>query len=292
MNQSEFAEQTTVMADAQSQGRYRATLSSSWNAPFLPQGGITAAIVARAMDLALDKADQPLRTLNTVFTARVPPGEVTVDVSVLRGGRSVSQVMATLHNADGTLGLTATGVFGSTRPGFAFTDAIPPKYVPPEECASFRDTPPDVEGIIPASLWDRVEGRLVHGHSPWVEHDLVTSEQVYWYRFEQQPTLGDGTLDPLALTVLADTMLGAVAERMGTGLPPWLAPSADLAVTWFAEAQGPWIMSRVRARHAGQGYVTLENELWDEDRLVALATQMAFFSFPGGDVQGDIRPKS
>ncbi|MBP2328154.1 hypothetical protein JOF56_008539 [Kibdelosporangium banguiense] len=283
MSQSEFTEETTVAADVDIESRYLAKLSAAWNAPILPQGGLTAAIVARAMQEYLDDVSQPLRSLSTVFTARVPPGDVTVDVSVLRRGRSMSQLAATLCNADGTLGLTATGIFGATRPGFAFTDATVPPCVPPERCPSFRDAPADAEGIIPASLWDRVEGRLVRGHSPWVEHALTTSEQIYWYRFDQTPTLASGALDPLALVVLGDTMLGSVAERMGTGLPRWLAPSADLTVTWFAEARGPWILARNRARHAGQGYVTLENELWDGDRLVALATQLAFFSFPGKD---------
>ena len=39
-----------------------------------------------------------------------------------------------------------------------------------------------------------------------------------------------------------------------------------------------------RARHAGDGYASLEMEMWDADgvapTLVAYATQVMFFSFP------------
>jgi len=38
-----------------------------------------------------------------------------------------------------------------------------------------------------------------------------------------------------------------------------------------------------RARHAGDGYASVEMELWDPAHgLVAYATQMMFFSFPDG----------
>ena len=37
------------------------------------------------------------------------------------------------------------------------------------------------------------------------------------------------------------------------------------------------------ARHAGDGYASVEMDLWDPDHgLVAYGTQMMFFSFPDG----------
>src|SRR4029078_8739433 len=52
-----------------------------------------------------------LVTANAIFVAPVPPGPVTIDVEVLRDGRTASQVAADLR-VDGKLALRAHGVFG------------------------------------------------------------------------------------------------------------------------------------------------------------------------------------
>jgi acyl-CoA thioesterase len=290
MNSARFSRQTDLIEDVETPGRFRVVLSEEWNAPFLPHGGLIAATAARAMERHLNVPDQRLRTLTTTFVSQVRPGEVVLDVSVLRRGRSMSQALVTLRTGENSVGSIAVGVFGADRPGFGFVDSTIPEMVPPEQCPSFRDTPADAEGVIPASLWDRMEGRTVKGHKPWEPHRSTTSEQVYWYRFDERPEQPDGTLDRLALLVMSDTMLGAVYERMGTGLPVWIAPSVDLTVRLFGDVRSEWVLARNTARYAGEGYVSLENELWDPDQgtLVAHATQLAMFSFPNDDVTGTL----
>lgn len=71
-------------------------------------------------------------------------------------------------------------------------------------------------------------------------------------------------MDRLAGLVLSDIMIGSAYERMGSGLPVWLAPSADLTVHLFEEAQSPWLLARNRARRADQGYLSVELELSEE----------------------------
>jgi acyl-CoA thioesterase len=63
----------------------------------------------------------------------------------------------------------------------------------------------------------------------------------------------------------------------------WHGPSADLTVHILRDSAADWLLTVNRARHAGDGYASVEKELWDPARgLVAYATQMSFFSFPGG----------
>ena len=284
-----FLRQTTLSADPGQDGRYEVELTAEWNFPFTPQGGLTSAIAARAMELHLGRPEQRLRTITTMFVSRIPPGPIAVEVSLLRAGRGMSQLTATLTTAEGAVGLTAAAVFGGDRPGFVFTDTTMPEVPPASECLSFRDTPEDA-GVFPSPLWELVDGRLAQGHHPWDNPAPTTSEQVYWYRFEDPPLLADGRMDRLAALVLADTMIGSAYERMGSGLPVWLAPSTDLTVHLFEEARSPWLLARNRARHAGQGYLSLELELWDPERraLCAFATQVALLTFPQGDVTEDI----
>ena len=107
-----------------------------------------------------------------------------------------------------------------------------------------------------------------------------------WYRFDHPPYLANGTIDPLALVVLADTMPGAVGEKIGPQDRMWFAPSVDLTVHLFDVWRSPWLLAHNRARHAGDSYASADMALWDceEDgagtpRLVAYATQLFLFSF-------------
>ncbi|HLN44059.1 MAG TPA: thioesterase family protein [Acidimicrobiales bacterium] len=284
MRMTAFGQQTAVEPHPGGGGRYRAVVSDRWNAPVLPHGGIVTALALRAMAVELGAPDQTLRSVTTVFAARVPPGPVDIDVTVLRNGRTMSQATATVRPTGHDSGHTAIAVFGGTRHGFEFTDVTCPEVVPPEECPSFRDPPPEGVTAFPhTSFWDRVESRVAVGHAPWDEWEPSTSERVYWYRFDDPPLDDQGEWDPLALVALCDTMPGAVGERLGPGLPMWFGPSADLTVHVLGRATSEWLLARNRARHAGDGYASVEMELWDPARgIVAYATQMMFFSFPSG----------
>jgi acyl-CoA thioesterase len=271
------------------EGRYDAVIDSSWNLHPLPQGGIVTALALRAMGDALGDSTQVLRSLHTTFVAQVASGPVSIAVEVLRRGRSMSHLRAEVVNVDAERGHLTTGIFGAARRGFSFTDLAPPDQIPlPRECRSWRDPlPPEAVGFESTPFWERhVEGRTVVGHAPWEEYDPDRAEIVLWYRFDDPPYLPDGTIDPLALVVLADTMPGAVGEKVRHQEGNWFAPSVDLTVHLLDECRSPWVLAHNRARFAGDGYASADMALWDcgEDgssapRLVAYATQLFLFSF-------------
>lgn len=248
-------------------------------------------MAARAMQEIVSSA-QSLRTITAVFANRVVPGPVTIDSAILRAGRSATQATAEVYSDGQDAGLTATAVFGVSRRGFVFTDTRPPDVPPPCKCPSFRDE--SAEGVVSGSapLWDRIEGRTALGHHPAERYQPTTSEQAHWYRFDEPPLLDNGFLDPLALLVLSDTMLGSISERMGPGMPAWFAPSADLTVRLFGEVRSEWLLAHHRAVHAQNGYVSLSQELWDPPHLVAQATQLAFVSFPEDVPAADLHAPS
>lgn len=283
-----FAETTSVRGD--SGGSYSATIDESWTLNPWPQGGVVVAVAVRAMMAELDDPALRLRTLHTTFVAPVGHGPVTVDVEVLRRGRSMSHVGATLRNVDAAHGHVTTAVFGSGRRGFEFTDLEPPSgFTPLAEAPSFRDpAPAGVETFAPNPFWGtRLEGRGALGHPPWEDYEPGRAEHGTWYRLDDTPWLDDGTLDPLALIVMADTMPGAVGEKMGPGHRwGWFGPSVDLSFHLLDDCKSEWVFAHNRARHAGDGYASLDMALWDfgpageeAGRLVAYATQVCFFTF-------------
>lgn len=282
MGDSSFARQ--MQLDAAGGGRYRTDVDAMWNCPIVPHGGLVTAVATKAMLTELDDPDQRLRTLTTVFAGAVQPGPVEIDVTVLRRGRSISQAMATLRNEGADAGLTTVAVFGADRPGFTFTDLVPPTQadIPgPEACRSFEDGP---ETPFHFNFWDHAEGRVVTGFLRGDEFPpQASSERMYWYRFREAPFLDGGLLDPLVLVTFADTMPGAVAQRVGSDVPAWLPPSTDLTVHLFADTDSEWVLARNHCRWAGDGYASLDMELWSPDgRLLAYGTQIAFFVFPEG----------
>ncbi len=282
-----FVDTTSVVALGP--GRFSGTIDPAWNLRPLPQGGIVTAIALRAMAVTLDDPAQRLRTLHTAFVARVADGPVTIEVDELRKGRSMSHLRAEVANEGSARGHVTTGVFGATRSGFAFTDLPAPEFVPPPgECPSFRDPlPEEVEPFEPMPFWAQlVEGRPALGHAPWEDYVPDRAERATWYRFDDPPFLDDGTIDPLALVVLADTMPGAVGEKLGAQERTWFAPSVDLSVHILDECRSPWLLAHNRARYAGDGYASADMALWDygfngdqPPRLVAYATQLFLFSF-------------
>lgn len=270
-------------------GRYAGEIDEVWNLRPMPQGGIVSAVALRAMAAELGDDAQSLRVLHTTFAAQVAHGPVDVDVETLRRGRSMSQLRAEVRNPGAARGHVTTGIFGGPRRGFEFTDVVPPPDLPrPAACPSFRDPlPPGVPVRPPMPFWDQVvEGRPALGHPPWEDYVPERAERAIWYRFDDPPLLDDGSLDPLALVVMADTMPGAVDEKLGQEDRNWFAPSVDLTVHLLQPCRSTWVLGHNRARFAGDGYASAEMLLWDcgdggdgEPRLVAYATQVFLFTF-------------
>jgi acyl-CoA thioesterase len=281
-----FLEATNL--ESRGEGRYLAFLDERWNLRPLPQGGIISAIAVRAMEMELAHDEQTPRTLHTTFAAQVAHGPLEIAVEVLRVGRSMSQLRAEVRNVGTARGHLTTCVFGAPRAGFDFTDLRPPDEIPdPAGCTSFRDPPPEgTPGFEPMPFWSElVEGRSVLGHAWWDDYLPGRAERVMWYRFNDSPVL-EGRLDPLALIVLADTMPGAVGEKVGRNDRPWFAPSVDLTVHVLDRCGSSWVLAHNRARFAGEGYASADMALWDcgddgrsPPRLVAYATQMFLFTF-------------
>lgn len=288
-----FQRATAVRPDPAVPSRFLADLPATWAAPTVPQGGISLAATTRAMHESLSRP-MPLRSVSCVFAAPVEAGAAEIDVAVLREGRSVAQVTATTRTPGHPSGLSAIAVFGATRAGFEFTDVDVPEFPDPASLPRFRDPLP--EGVeftgTPFPIWvNHVEGRPVIGTPPWEAKISTSSVRAQYQRYDEPPREADGTIDPLALVALCDTMPGAVAERMGNPLAhSWYAPSADITVHVLRSTRSEWILARGRARSAHDGYASAEIELWDPDGgLLAYGTQTMVFVFDGDVPEGEAR---
>jgi acyl-CoA thioesterase len=259
-------------------GVYRCELSGRWNAALHPFGGVATALALRAMQDDLAHPDQRLRTATTVYVSPVPVGPLEIRVERLRAGRTGSQLQASVRSAGATEGgLVQLAVYGQEREGFAFTDAVAPEAPPPERCPGLSEPPPGFAGWR-STFFEQMEMRHVRMHAPWeTGWEAGRAEAVRWMRFRRTPRTPDGSLDPLALVALSDTMPPAIGQRLGPGAPFFFAPSCDLTAHVFATTREEWLLLRARCRLAGEGYASGECEIWSRDgRLLVYATQLMY----------------
>jgi acyl-CoA thioesterase len=278
-----FAQETRVERGSRGDA-FRARFSGEWSGPNGPQGGVVAATTVRAMAAALGDPAPRLRTSTTVFVSRVAPGEVDIDVDVLRRGRSVVQVQGTIANAGEHVGHRTLAVFGHEREGFdgtplEFTELAFPDPPPPEACRALPDDRPP--SLFDWSFWSRVETRDVSFHYLW-ENDWSgdAARGVRWIRYRDTPRLADGTLDPLSYLPVVDVIPGAVGQRLGPGARPYVAPSLDLTVHFLDVTDDEWMLQVMQMRRAVHGYGSGEMQLWSRDgRLLAHASQTMLFRY-------------
>lgn len=98
----------------QDNGTWHVDVPETWLQGRSVFGGLQAALMLRAMKAALP-APAPLRVLQTTFVAPVPAGRVRSRATVLRVGKSATQIEARLLDGERTAAL-AVGIFGTSRP--------------------------------------------------------------------------------------------------------------------------------------------------------------------------------
>src|SRR4029077_10448517 len=164
---SDLVADTVLTPDADVTSRFHADIPDDWKVVYI-FGGVTMYAALRAMREALARPELRLVTANAIFIAPVPPGPVTIDVEVLRDGRTASQVAADLR-VDGKIALRAHGVFGIAHDiehGFLdvqFPDAPHPLDIElPEPPEGFNRGP--FEHI---NFHEQTDWRPGHGVAPW-----------------------------------------------------------------------------------------------------------------------------
>jgi acyl-CoA thioesterase len=97
----------------QSDFGWKADVGEDWSQGRATFGGLVAALGNEAMRRHV-AADRPLRGLNITFAGPVVPGNVDIDVQVLRVGKAMTIARANLISLD-VVAATMTGIYGSSR---------------------------------------------------------------------------------------------------------------------------------------------------------------------------------
>jgi acyl-CoA thioesterase len=260
-------------------GRYRATVDEGWAVidGAAPNGGYLLAMAARAMRAGISHPD-PV-TITAHFLAPPDPGDVDIEVEVVRSGRRHSTVAASLRQ-EGREMVRLLGAFGdlSRADGLTRVDRRPPAMPAIETCERATEQTAEraaARGKNPPPVLLRFDHRTPPGMMGWAEGmPTGRGEMGGWIRWAD-----DAEMDTLGLLVVSDAYPPAVFNS-GEGSPGWV-PTIELTVQVRKRPAPGWLATRFTTEAMTAGYLEEDGEVWDADGdLVVLSRQLALAARP------------
>lgn len=210
-------------------GHYGAVLDESWWIVAGPNGGYVASVVLRAMVAEIGDPARKVRSMTIQYLRPPASGDVVVEVTVERAGRTMSNVTARMVQGDRLVAL-AMAAFGVDREDtivFDETDGLdgildgspvpPPEEVPVSEVDPDRDVP----------LRGHYDLRWVVGDLPFSVGDQRSADSLRarsggWLRpVEAVP------IDEVVLAAMSDAWMPPIFSRLSEQLA---VPTVDLTI--------------------------------------------------------------
>jgi acyl-CoA thioesterase len=240
-------------------------VSPAWNIGDNPNGGYLLALAAQALRLRTPQQTDPLSITAHYLRPGLAGQPCRIDTRLLRSGRSLSTVQATLGQEGGArlAVLAAMGDLGGPGADTPALLSLPrPELPPPEACVG--RTGPGQGVTLP--ILQRLDIRLHPGQAqPGAAGEARVSG---WIR------LADGRApDALACLLMADAFPPAVFGLLG--MVGWV-PTVELTVQLRRRPAPGWMQGAFWAHDLSDGRVVEDGALWDSTgALVAQSRQLA-----------------
>lgn len=247
-------------------GRWKADLPDGWDIFGVTNGGFLMGVATRAMSAEADGRE--LISATGSFVNPANEGPVEVDVEVVKEGRSLSTLRATLSRAGKDL-VNVTGVFADPdrpKPVSDLVNGGPPRLPPVEEC--LRAVPSE-SAPLPPPFTGKVDVRI-HPDDAGLFTGQPGGDAVMrgWFRL-----LDDEEIDAHAVVLATDALPPAI---FNSSYPAGWTPTIDLNVQVRNPKPRGWLACVYTTRFVTAGMLEEDGELWDESgRLVALSRQLA-----------------
>jgi acyl-CoA thioesterase len=260
-----FDEETRL--DPAGDGVWRGHVSPAWNIGANPNGGYLMAIAVSALQRAVPRHPDPLSATVHYLKPGLGDRPCEVRVAVLRSGRQLSTLRATLVQ-DGEARLEVLAAMGDLGAGAEPRLSVPAPATPPPDACEQRSG--GEQGVV-LSLLGRVEVRLRPDEAK--AGAAGRAEVGGWIRFVdgREP-------DPLAALLFADAFPPAVFGLMGA--VGWV-PTVELTVQVRRRPGPGWMLGRFVTTDLADGRLIEDGLLWDaQGRLVAQSRQLALVREP------------
>jgi acyl-CoA thioesterase len=237
----------------------------AWNIGANPNGGYLLALAAQALRQCTPAQPDPLSITVHYLRPGLAGQDCRVDTQLLRSGRTLSTVRASLVQAGSArLELLATmGDLGDPAAAAAPLLTLPMPEIPPPEHCPGRSAP--AQGVDLAIL-DRLDVRL---HPDEALPGAAGRARVSgWIRF------ADGRApDALGCLLMADAFPPAVFGLLGA--VGWV-PTIELTVHLRRRPAPGWLLGQFWSHDLSDGRVVEDGALWDSSgQLVVQSRQLA-----------------
>lgn len=264
MDQIAFSAATAVTT-TEADGRFLADVHPEWTIGGKPNGGYLLAILARAASTITPQHPHVIAT-SAHYLHSPEPGPVTVDIDVLRAGRSASQVRAGMAQLNVAC-IEALLTMSRLDPGIEpyWSGGLPARGTTAREDAV--RVPPVMPSGAPVAIMNQVDLRL----DPQTV-GFATGRPRGVGELRGWLTLPGEAFDPTALLYAVDALPPATLDVAASGWVPTLELTAYLRAL---PAPGP--VEVVQKAHLIDAQRVDEScWVWDSSgRLVAQATQLA-----------------
>ena len=246
------------------EGRWAGRIDRGWWVQRGPNGGYVAAILLRALALAVDDPERHPRSLTVHYLESPEEGPVEVSAAVERAGKGLTTATARLLQGGRTIGLAVAAFAKERASSVAFHDATPPELGEPFERTV------------------RAGGELPPIHTKW-----DTSLRVGGEMGSGAPAVTGGLIR-LAEPRPMDALLAAAA--MDAWFPPIFirhdgpvgVPTVDLTIHFLRPLPHPGTdasthyVCRFATDVAAGGHLVEDGELWAPDgTLLVVSRQLA-----------------
>lgn len=249
-------------------GRYTSTLSPAWDI-WGPVGGYVAVILLRSA-AAHSQFPRPASiTCHFLGVARFEP--VELNVVTLRRARAAESVQVTMSQGDRVVA-TALCWFTGGDAGLEHDESEMPDVPGPSELVTLdeRMAAAAAEPKVRYPFWDNIEERPVRWSDQWPPPGPIPASWQVWCRYRPTATFDDPVVDAGRYLMLADFQWPAAtnphAHLYPDGMPPFVAPTLDLAVQFHRFAPtDPDLLLDARAAVATGGLIGGSAQVWSSD---------------------------
>lgn len=227
-------------------------------------GGIVAAAMYEKIPHAIH-ADRFIRSIMLSFVAPVAPGKLDIDVTVLRAGKSATQVQISAYQNDVTCAVMLAS-FGGARESAVHIDAvIAPNTKQPDEVSPF----PFIPNLTP-DFTQHFDYRFTEGTMPFM--GSAETKMGGWIKLKEPCTAPISISQILALL---DAWPPAVFSMLKK-------PTSGSSLTWTVnfidkptQAQADeWWQYEANVQQSQDGYSNISATLWDANgEAIALSQQ-------------------
>jgi acyl-CoA thioesterase len=284
MSFADLASDTAVRALGE--GRYAVMLPDHWDF-LLPSGGAVMTCALRAAEAELAEPELRLASATTIYATPVHPGELALQVFLLRKGHGAAQLRVTVRHQQAMepgpqLELVAT--FCRDRKGPDVIGVVAPALPRPTHARPVDDDAPN-NPHTRFRIFRQLECRVAEGERVWLpEFAAGPARYARWMRYRVPQCDTQGRLDRLALPPLIDMMPAALHRAIGPGAYRFHAPSLDLTVYTVDDTTREWLLVVTTCRRARSGWAIGDAEVWDdEERLIAYGSQAMYIQTVAGD---------